>query len=61
MPKCVRIDVREVVALAELSEPAGHTVRVHRRAVILCEQIPFVVVVFTEAQAFFHLPGLILL
>ena len=56
MPKCVRVDVRQAVALTEFGKPACYAVRVHRLSIFLRKQESLIVIVFTQPQPFRVLP-----
>lgn len=56
MPKCVMVDVRQAVALAEFGKPACYAVRVHRLPIFLRKQESLIVIVFTQPQPFRVLP-----
>ena len=56
MPKCVRVDVRQAVALTEFGKPACYAVRVHRLSIFLRKQESLIVIVFTQPQTFRVLP-----
>lgn len=52
----VGIDVGQIVPLAELAEPVGDAVRVHRGAVFLCKEVAAVLVIGFEEGFLFLLP-----
>ena len=47
MPKCVRVDVRQAMALTEFGKPACYAVRVHGFPIFLRKQESLIVIVFT--------------
>lgn len=54
--KIVRVDVRQAVARAELSQPVGHTVRVHGLSGLLSEDKSLVLVVVLQMCPHLVLP-----
>ena len=51
MAEAVRVDVRQIVPLAELLEPVRHAVWVHGFSVVLREYKALIVEVFTKSQS----------
>ena len=56
MPKCVMVDVRQAVALAEFGKPACYAVRVHRLSIFLRKQESLIVIILPQPQPFRVLP-----
>ena len=56
MPERMGVDVREIMAAAELLEPICHAVRVHGVSVVLGKDKALVLVVLPQPEPFLSLP-----
>lgn len=56
MPEGVRIDVGQIVTLAEFVHPAGHAIRMDGISIVLRKYKALIPVVFTQTEPFRVLP-----